>query len=181
MGHSTTTAASAGRALRLLAHPDLKQPPTLGPQTRRATPTTAPAPLNIGLLDHLTSTVSEVEHHARAVAPDAGPLPEDLGDLYDWYIDATGDATLEDQALRDALIETHRLRHAIRLGDRDAVRPHPCPACGSWGLFLDSRGIRAQCSNTDCRTPDGMASSWSLSRLAAQKVRRTEIWRRNAT
>lgn len=182
MGHSTTSAAfSAGRALRLLAHPDLKQPPALGPQTRRATPTTAPAPLNIGLLDHLTSTVSEVEHHARSVAPGAGPLPEDLGGLYDWYIDATGDATLEDQAFRDTLIETHRLEHAVRLGETDEVCKHPCPRCGCWGLMWDFGGNRALCSNRRCRTPDGMSSRWTLERLAVQKVRRTEIWRRNAT
>lgn len=182
MGQQTTAAA---RNLRLLSHPDLRKPPTTGPATGRRTPSTTPAaPLDLGLLDYLTDHVDEIVTHARTHGSPTLPMPDrnsDPGDLYDWWIDNTGTADIDEQRYRDTVIERHALEHAIRLGDHDAVGPHPCPACGSWGLFWDQRGNRARCSDTDCRTPDGTASAWTLARLAAQKVERTEIWRRNAT
>ena len=182
MGHSTAASAhTAGRALRLLDQPDLRPQPAPVPQQRRATATTPAAPLNMGLLDHLTSSTGEVADHVYRLTPDAGPVPDDLGDLYDWYIANTGDADLAEQAFRDTVIERHRLEHAVRLGETDEVCKHPCPGCGRWGLEWDFGGMRAMCLNRRCRTPDGPASSWSLARLAAQTVQRTETWRHSAT
>lgn len=180
MGHSTAGHA-AGRALTLLAGDDLKHHPATGPGPRRGQPSVPGAPLNLGLLDYLTRTVDEVTAHTAEIAPEAGPRPAQMGELYDWYVDATGDAEPAEQAYRDIVIERHRLEHAIWLGEVDAVCKHPCPGCGRWGLMWDDEGRRAMCSYRRCRTPDGMTSTWSLARLAAQKVQRTEIWRRNAT
>ena len=182
MGHSTTQAAtSASRALRLLSHPDMRHQPTTEAQPRRATPTTPGTPLNLGLVDYLTRTTSEVADHARKIDPAAGPLPDDLGDLYPWWIEHTADADSAEQAFRDTVIERHRLEHAIRLGQTEEVCKNPCPGCGCWGLEWDGGGNRALCLNRRCRTPDGYASTWTLARLATQKIQRTEIWRRNAT
>lgn len=182
MGHSTAASAhTAGRALRLLDQPDLRHQPAPVPQMRRATATQPAAPLNMGLLDHLTHTVSEVAGHTYRLDPAAGPLPDDLGTLYDWYLQHTEGADLAEQAFRDTLIERHRLEHAVRLGDTSEVCKHPCPGCGRWGLEWDVAGNRAMCLNRRCRTPEGLASSWTLARLAAQRIQRTEVWRHNAT
>ncbi|MEU5322918.1 hypothetical protein AB0G67_40140 [Streptomyces sp. NPDC021056] len=175
------TAGQAGRALKLLNSQELRETPTTGPSPRHTTASTPRSPLNVDLVDHLTRTVGEVAAHARAVAPHAGPLPERVEDLYDWYIEHTGDAGEADRRYRDILIERHRLEHVMRLGYYEEVRKHPCPECGCWGLMWDPAGNRALCSNRRCRTPDGMTRSWTLARLAAQKIQRTEIWRRNAT
>lgn len=179
MGPDTATAA--GRALTLLNSPDLRQPPTTGPNSRHATATTAAAPLNIGLVDYLTRTVGEVTAHVRDIAPDAGPRPEDMGQLYHWYVDQTQDAEPAEQDYRDFLMERQYLESCIIAGHFNVVRGHPCPACGCLGVFWDSEGNRALCSNRRCRTPDGLTRSWTLARLAAQKVQQTENWRMSAT
>lgn len=175
------TAAAAASALHLLSSPELRQHPQRGPQERRAPSSTPAAPLNLDLLDYLESHKHEVIGHARAITDATEPLPIHDGDLYAWYVRNTLGATEDARRHRDFIIARHALENAIRLGNHDAVRPHPCPSCGGWGLFWDARGNRARCSDLDCRTPDGFASSFTLARLAAQQVQRTEIWRRNAT
>ncbi|MEU0656048.1 hypothetical protein ABZ485_27920 [Streptomyces albogriseolus] len=179
MGQDTATAAA--KALRLLNTADLRQQPARGPQERRAASTTPGTPLNLGIIDYLTKTVAEVRDHTRRVQPDAGPMPQHLEDIYDWYLEHTGNADEAEALYRDFVIERHRLEHAVRLGETDTVCREPCPGCGCWGLMWEMRGNRARCTNRRCRTPDGMTSSWTLARLAAQKVQRAEIWRRNAT
>ncbi|MCL8016931.1 hypothetical protein [Streptomyces sp. AS02] len=174
------TAAAAASALRLLNSPDLRHQPATAPTGRHSTPTTAGTPLNLAILDYLTEHVNQVVTHTRELAGDV-PAPAGLEDLYHWYINETSNAPADQQAVRDTLIETHRLEHLVRLGEADEVCKHPCPKCGCWGLMWDHGGNRARCSNRRCRTPDGMTSSWTLARLAAQKIQRTEIWRRNAT
>ncbi|GHB15248.1 hypothetical protein GCM10018777_55640 [Streptomyces albogriseolus] len=179
MGQDTATAAA--KALRLLNSVDLRQQPARGPQERRAASTTPGTPLNLGIVDYLARTVAEVADHARQVQPDAGPMPQHLEGIYDWYLEHTGSADEAEALYRDLLIERHRLEHAVRLGETDVVRKEFCPRCGTLGLMWEMRGNRARCTNRRCRTPDGMTSSWTLARLAAQKIQRTEIWRRNAT
>lgn len=179
MGHST--ADTAASALRLLSSPAMRQPEQRGPQTRRTGSTTPQAPLNIGLLDYLTGQKQEVIDHARAIADDCEPAPLDDSDLYAWYLRNTIGAGEADRRQREFILARHALEHSVRLGETDIVRRHPCPSCGGWGLFWDRAGNRARCSDVDCRTPDGFASSFTLARLAAQKVERTEIWRRSAT
>jgi hypothetical protein len=175
------TAGDAASALRLLNSDDLRQNPETGPRERRATSSAPSTPLNIGVVDYLARAVDEIVDYTVSVTPQPAPLPRRLEDVYDWCIENTGDADDAQRRYRDTLIETHALENAIRLGEFKVVRPHPCPRCGCWGLFWDSAGSRARCTDVDCRTPDGFASSWTLARLAAQKVQRTEIWRRNAT
>lgn len=179
MGHNATTAAA--KALRLLNSPDLRHPAARGPQVRRSPSTTPSAPLDLGIVDHMTRTVADIADHTMHVNPQAGPLPARVEDIYDWYIANTGDADEAERRYRDALIELHRLEHAVRLGEVDEVCKHPCPRCGCWGVMWPPGGSRAECTNRRCRTPDGMSSTWTLEQLAAQKVQRTEIWRRNAT
>lgn len=175
-------AVSAASALRLLTDPELRHTPRTVPEVRRPTATTPAAPLNLGRMDYIDDHVNEVLTHVRSLpGHEKATLPAQAADLYDWYIENTGDADTTEQAHRDYITERHALEHAIELGEYNAVRPHPCPSCGSWGLFWDQRGNRARCSDVDCRTPDGLASSFTLARLAAQKVQRTENWRRSAT
>lgn len=173
------TAASAARSLRLLNSADMRHHPQIGPQVRRTAPTTPGTPLNLGIVDYIAQAVHEIDEHAHTVAPDAGPLPPRVEDIYAWYVETTTGADEAEQRYRDIVIERQRLEHAVRLGDTDEVCSHPCPRCGTWGLMWKAQ--RAQCTNLRCRTPEGMSSTWSLGRLAAQKVQRTEIWRRSAT
>lgn len=175
------TAGAADRALRLLNSPQLRHLPATGPTERRSTRTTPGAPLNLDQYDYVTGHVDEVVTHAQAVAGDLPSLPGPDGNLYTWYVNHTGNADDNDRRFRDALIERHRLEHAVRLGEYTEVCKNPCPQCGCWGLEWNPAGRRAQCLNRRCRTPDGTSSSWTLARLAAQKIQRTEIWRRNAT
>lgn len=177
MGQDTT--ADASRALRLLNSEDLRHHPRTAPAERH-TPAAVPGtPLNLALVDYLADTVADVTTHVRAIAPQAGPAPRQVEGIYDWYVQQTGDADQDQQTFRDITIERHRLEHAIRLGEYDVVCKEPCPRCGRWGLMWQAGWAR--CSHTKCRTPDGMHSTFTLARLATQKIRRTEIWRANAT
>jgi hypothetical protein len=175
------TVADASKALRLLNHPDMRQHPATGPTQRRAHPTTPGAPLNLGIVDRITKAVDEVVDFTITVTAQPTPLPSRVEDVYDWCIENTANADDTQRRYRDTLIETHRLEHAVALGEYDEVCKHPCPRCGCWGLEWDHGGNRALCLNRRCRTPGGMSSTWTLARLAAQKIWRTEIWRRNAT
>ncbi|GHC37051.1 MULTISPECIES: hypothetical protein [Streptomyces rochei group] len=179
MGKDSVTAAA--RALRLLDSPDLRHHPATGPTERRSPSTTPGAPLNLGLVDYLDKTAGEVIALTREIAPDAGAAPSRLADLYGWSENATGDADEAQQAYRDLVFEKQRLQHAVRLGDTTEVCKNPCPGCGYWGLMWDTAAQRARCTNRRCTTPEGLSTSWTLTRLAAQTIERTEIWRRNAT
>lgn len=179
MGRDTATDAAS--ALRLLNSQDLREHPATGPHGRRNPSTTPAAPLNLAVLDYIDRAIGEIVDHTATVTAQPAPLPERVENIYAWYIAQTADADDAERRYRDALIETHRLEHAMRLGETDEVCKHPCPRCGCWGLEWDRAGNRALCLNRRCRTPDGMTSRWTLARLAAQKIQRTEIWRRNAT
>ncbi|MFE0207072.1 hypothetical protein [Streptomyces sp. NPDC058985] len=179
MGQNTATAAA--KALRLLDTPDLRHHPARGPQERRAASTTPGTPLNLGIVDYLDQTAGDIIALTRGIAPNAGPTPDRRADLYDWCLESTGDANQTQQAHRDLVFETHHFEHAVRLGDTTEVSKQPCPGCGCWGLMWDAPSRRARCTNRRCTTPEGLTSTWPLARLAAQKIQRTEIWRRNAT
>lgn len=174
-------AADASRSLRLLDSDDLRQHPTTGPVERRNASATPGTPLNLGAIDYLTKTVSEIVGLTTTVTPQPKPFPSRIEDFYEWCRDNTSTADDVQRRHRETMFETHRLEHAVRLGEFDEACKHPCPRCGRWGLMWDHEGNRALCTHRKCRTPDGTASTWTLTRLAAQKVRRTEIWRRNAT
>ncbi|RIH58246.1 hypothetical protein D3C59_36350 [Streptomyces sp. SHP22-7] len=96
-----------------------------------------------------------------------------LADLYDWSENATGDADEAQQAYRDLVFEKQRLQHAVRLGDTTEVCKNPCPAA-VLGPHVDTAAQRARCTNRRCTTPEGLSTSWTLTRLAAQTIERTE-------
>jgi hypothetical protein len=175
------TAVQAARALRLLNSEDLRHHPRTAPAERSTPATTPAAPLNLGIVDYLVQTRQDVVDHVRAVVPDPKPVPAQVDSIYDWYVEQTAGADEAEQAYRDTLIARQALEHAVRLGNDTVVCQHPCPRCGNWGLMWDDANGRAFCSHGRCRTSAGMASTWTLARLAAQQIQRTEIWRRNAT
>jgi hypothetical protein len=180
MGYEHTTTAAARMAL--LEDFFLEQPVNSRPgNTRRATATTPSAPVNLGTVDHIRASVYELEQHTRAAAPDAGPLPRRPSGVYDWCIEHTEHADERVQRRRDVLICKQELEHAIRLGETKVVRRHRCPGCGTVGLHWRQSIGRAVCRNRRCRTPDGLASTWSLSRLATAYIEDQEKRRRRAT
>jgi hypothetical protein len=175
------TAVQAARALRLLNSEDLRHHPRTAPAERSTPATTPAAPLNLGIVDYLVQTRRDVVDHVRSVVPDPTPVPAQVDGIYDWYVEQTAGADEAEQTYRDTLIARQALEHAVRLGNDTVVCEHPCPRCGTWGLMWDDNTSRAFCSSRKCRTPSGMASTWTLARLAAQQIQRTEIWRRSAT
>jgi hypothetical protein len=86
--------------------------------------------MNLGMLDYIDASVTEVVQHTRTVNPDAGPLPAHVADVYDWCRQHTEHAPDIDQQRSRALEIRHRLEHAVRAGDARVVRPIRCPACG---------------------------------------------------
>lgn len=178
MGRDTDDASSS---LHLLATYYREHPQT-GPSERRAPSVSPGAPLNLGILDHIDRCVDEVVEHARYDAGDSlGPLPARVRDVYDWWHEHTEDATPEVQLRRNIVIYRQRLEHAIRLGDYKVVRPHPCPACGTYGLQWRREDQRAVCLKKECRDRNGMARTWTLARLATQYVTQQESRARRAT
>ncbi|MGV9278129.1 hypothetical protein [Streptomyces griseosporeus] len=175
------TAADAAQALRLLNRPEMRHHPATGPSERHTGSTTPGTPLNLAIVDYLTDHVGEIVDHMRNLTDGPVTVPDRVETIYERYVEATAGADEADRLHRDMLIERHRLEHAIRLGEHDEVCKEPCPRCGCWGLMWEHAAKKALCSNRRCRTPEGLASRWTLARLAAQKVQRTEIWRRTAT
>ncbi|MFD8777477.1 hypothetical protein [Streptomyces sp. NPDC059916] len=180
MGYDITTNAAARMAL--LEDYFLEQPVNARPgDTRRATATTPGTPVNLGVVDHIRRSVYDLEQHTRAAAPDAGPLPAQAAAVYDWCMQHTEHAPETVQRRRDVLIYQQELEHAIRLGETKVVRRHRCPGCGTVGLHWRQSVGKAVCCNRRCRTPDGLASTWSLSRLATEYIADQEKRRRRAT
>lgn len=165
--------STAGRRLRLLGDEYL-QFPAREPSDRNPTAVTPPAPMNLGMLDHITDSINEVAAHVRAAAPQAPPRPADLAGLYDWWIDSTPDLEGERRRERDRVIYRQGLEHAIQAGDTDVVCKHPCPACGCWGIQWSKTRRRAACCNLDCVDDDGVTRTWSLAHLAYEHVARQE-------
>lgn len=177
MGRDTDDAASRLHLLDTY----YREHPNTGPSGRRSPSTTPGAPLNLGILDHLDACRDEVVQHARTDAGDLPPLPARVRDVYDWWEEQTRDAGPEVRLQRDIVIYRQGLEHAIRLGDTKVVRPHPCPACGTWGLEWQSQPGKALCLNRKCRDRHGMARMWSLAALATQYVTEKENRSRRAT
>ncbi|MDX3532472.1 hypothetical protein P1P75_40295 [Streptomyces sp. ID05-39B] len=174
-------AGAAAKAFRLLNSPELRQPARTAPTGRRSPSTTPQAPLDIGLVDYLDQHYAEVITHTRALTDGHIPVPRQRDDIYEMCTEALGNADQAQRLQAQVMLERHRLEHAVRLGDVNVVCKEFCPGCGCLGLMWAHAAQRARCTNKRCRTPDGVASNWTLARLAAQKVHQTEKWRRNAT
>ncbi|KIF66254.1 hypothetical protein HY68_36715 [Streptomyces sp. AcH 505] len=136
-----------------------------------------PVPLNLAVFDHIVRSVDEVTRKARAQQTrNAGPVPADVAAVYDWWRASTPDLEGERRLERERVIYRQGLEHAIAAGDHKVIRPHPCPGCGTWGLFWDAARRRAVCAYQPavdpCVDSDGIANTWSLGHLAYEHVNR---------
>ncbi|MFD8839779.1 hypothetical protein [Streptomyces griseofuscus] len=183
MAHGDTTDAAA--RLREL-HQHFREYQATGPQQGHATTVSAPAPMRLDILDHITASVREIADHTRTVNPDAGPLPERVQDAYAWMHSNLAAADEGDQLRADAIEYRQYLEHCLEANDTDTVRKEvrrqSCPKCGCWGLMWVPESQRALCTNTECVDPDGFSTSVSLGRLAhARAVDRQKIRQARAT
>lgn len=176
MGRADDDTTDAGSLLGALHH-HFRQRPVTGPEghsfigsSPRGTRTTPTAPANLTVVDHIDSSVREVIDDTRALNPDAGPLPPELADVYDWYREQTKNAPEADQQRREIRIYRQYLEHAIAMGDTDVIPPHRCPGCGTFGLVWRGADRRAACLNRRCLTRGGLTRTWSLANLAYEHV-----------
>lgn len=155
-------------AARLAAlHTYFREHPETGPSDgRRATRVDAPAPLDLGTLDHIQASIQEIAAHTRSVNPEADPLPARIDAVYDWCRRNTQHTSHVQQQRRETVIYRQRLDHAIRAGDYTVIRPHRCPTCRTFGLMWVPEMERAVCTNTRCTDPSGLSSNFTLARLA---------------
>ena len=167
---------TASNRLRILNR-HFREHPVTGPEGHSVTgPTSRPTAVAPGLpfpaqiVEHIDRSVAEVAAHARAVNPDAGPLPARVEAVYDWYREHTANAPAAQRQRRDTIEYRQRLEHAIAMGDTKVIRPHRCPACKTFGLMWIHEAQRAVCTNSRCTTKTGLSSSWSLARLAYAHV-----------
>ncbi|MFJ5294507.1 hypothetical protein [Streptomyces sp. NPDC088348] len=155
-------------------------PLNAAPRTRATSPH-SPAPMDLGVLDHITAAVTEVIEHTLAVAPDAGPAPAVPDEVYRWAAAATSTAGPGEQQARDTIIYRQGLEHAIAMGEDTVIRRHPCPQCGTYGLLWQAASRRVVCVHTRCTTRDGSSTSWSLAQIARHHIAATNSPARRAT
>jgi len=176
MGTQTDGDTAAARLAQL--HFFFREHPIKGPEGHsftssapRATATSPALPFNAAVVDHVRASVQEIVDATRAINPDAAPFPPRVEAAYEWCRANTTHATVG-QAQRIAVLEyRHRLEHAIRAGDTKVIRPHRCPACGTFSLFWRAAVQRAICVNHHCADENnGISRSWRLSRLAYEHV-----------
>ncbi|MFD5899079.1 hypothetical protein [Streptomyces sp. NPDC060366] len=149
---------------------------------RSGGPTHPEAPLDLDIIDHITASVREAQDHVSANRTEnAGPMPANVADVYDWWRASTPSLDAERTLAREAVIYRQGLEHAIQAGDTKVVRKHPCPECGCWGLFWRRPEKRAVCANRDCRDEDGLARMWELKHLAHEHVTRQKMLKATAT
>lgn len=180
MGH-TDTSTKAAAQLALLADYFVELHASSRGGGRRS-PTRSienTAPLNVDTLSHIHASVREIKEYVAIESPGTvEPLPRDAAGVYDWCVRNTEH---DDEAVtrrREALMYRQYLEHTILAGDVKVVRRHRCPGCGTVGLHWVGRVV---CRNRRCRTPDGLAPTWSLSQLATQYIADQEKRRRRAT
>lgn len=144
-------------------------------EVRGSRPTYAPAPVDLGILDYMRTTVDEVVTHTRAASPQAGPTPAAAADVYGWMREHTADLEPEQRLAGETLVYRQSLEHALAMGDETVIRRHPCPGCGCWGLFWRATARKAACINRNCTDDLGRASTWTLAQLAHQHVEQRQI------
>ncbi|QGZ53404.1 hypothetical protein GPZ77_34835 (plasmid) [Streptomyces sp. QHH-9511] len=173
-GDDTTPAAR----LRLLQNEFLQ--PGRGRHHERAAKASTPSlPIRVAIYDHIQAAVAEATEHTRAVAPHAGPRPKQAEKTYEWMVEQTAHLDPDRQRNRDALIYRQGLEHAIVMGESKIICRHPCPGCGTWGLFW--RRDAAVCVNRYCADDDGVARTWTLQQIAEDHIARKESAAQRAT
>ncbi|MFC9497686.1 hypothetical protein [Streptomyces sp. NPDC056982] len=183
MGHTdTSTKAAAQLALLVDYFVELR---ASSPGGGRRSPTRSienTAPLNVATLSHIHASVREIKEYVDIESPGTmEPLPKDPAGVYDWCIRNTEHDDEAVKRRRDTLIYRQYLEHKILAGDVKIVRRHRCPGCGTVGLHWRASVGSAVCRNRNCRTPDGLASTWTLAHLAAENIADKEKRSRRAT
>ncbi|MYX88405.1 MULTISPECIES: hypothetical protein [unclassified Streptomyces] len=173
MGQHEDTITTAAARLRQLGTDMTALRGPAGDTTRTPTRVHAPAPLDLGILDHMVAARDEVIGHTRAHQPNATPAPTDEG-IYAW-MDANT-AHLDDAKRRAgrALVVRQSMEHALLAGDETVVRREPCPRCNCWGLSWQPGPRHAVCLNRRCSTLGGGPSTWTLAQLAHHHTTRLE-------
>ncbi|MFJ9799912.1 hypothetical protein [Streptomyces sp. NPDC101145] len=168
MSHTGDDDIAANR-LRLLQQ-DFLEPgrPSNGVRVSRST--TPSAPLRLDMVDHIQASVSEIEEHTRAEAPDAGARPAAADRVYEWAYQRTRHLDPQRRLVLETVVYRQSLEHAIAMGDHSVVRRHSCPACGTWGLFWRPGLRKAVCVNHYCTDDQGRPRSWPLAHLAHRHV-----------
>ncbi|MEU1078224.1 MULTISPECIES: hypothetical protein [unclassified Streptomyces] len=175
---------TAERRLRLLRQAYLGQAGSGSisqTRSRPSRPSHSSPPVNLGLVDHVRRCVTEVEAYTRAAVPDAGPVPSEAESVYSWSREVTSHLAPQRQQAREAVIYRQGLEHAVAMGQHEVVRPHPCPACGCWGLYWNTRRQKAVCVNRRCVDEHGRGRAWPLERLASEYMTRQKMLKDQAT
>lgn len=154
-----------------------REHPVTGPEGRsytasgsRATVVAPGLPFNARVVDHITASVAEVEAHTRAADPDAGPLPRHVEDIYRWCREHTEHAPDIVRQRAETIEVRQGLEHAIAAGNLKVIPPHRCPECRCFALRWSREMGRALCTNTECVDADGMSNTFTLARLAYERV-----------
>jgi len=183
MGHTDTSIKAAAQMALLVDY--FVELRASSPNGGRRSPTRSienTAPLNVDTLSHIRASVREIKEYVDVESPGTvEPLPKDDAAVYDWCVRNTD---WDDEALtrrRDALMYRQYLEHTILTGDAKIVRRHRCPGCGTLSLHWRRSAGSAVCRNRNCRTPDGLASTWTLAHLATAYITDQESRQRRAT
>lgn len=182
MGTGDTDATTAAARLRLIQSGDCTTP-RRDPGERRAPASPySPALIDLNIFDYMRASVDEVIAHTRAEAPQAPPAPAEAAGVYGWMREHTEHLDTERRLAAEVLVYRQGLEHALAMGQRGVIQPHPCPACGCYGLQWQSVMRRAVCVYKRCPDDNGRARTFTLTQLARQHVKaREEISSRRAT
>lgn len=180
MGNGDTDATTAAARLRLI-QTDFTTPRRDPAERRAPAASHSPALIDLGVLDYMSASVNEVITHTRTEAPRATPAPADAASVYGWMREHTEHLAPERRLAAEAIIYRQSLEHALAMGQRGVIQPHPCPACRCWGLQWQSAMRRAVCVNKHCRDDKGLARTFTLAYLAQRHVQAREKASRRAT
>jgi hypothetical protein len=163
--------------MRNLARTLTALPPRSTAPSGHTRPPHAPAPIDLGILAHMTAARDELVAHARDAAPDAplAPVPRDAAAIYQWWADNT--PYLDAAALRvgEAMVYRQGLEHALRAHDTTVIRREPCPSCGCYSLVWRGMEQRAVCVNDRDIDENGRYQRFTLARLAQQAVENSPV------
>ncbi|MFI0156149.1 hypothetical protein [Streptomyces lydicus] len=176
---TSTTAAAHMRTLREISSGTKRRGDIIGP-SRGTKPVHAPAPIDIDLLDHLIATRSEVINFVRRYNPDAGTAPINEA-IYQWMEESSEDLDDGRRMALEAIAYRQGLEHALRAGNRKAIRWPACPGCDCFGLSWNAALQKAACLNQRCLTDEGLQSTWDLRQVAQHYIATQARLRRTAT
>lgn len=180
MGLGDTDANTAAARLRLI-QTDFTAPRRQAGERRAPASPHSPALIDFAILEHLRASVAEVITHTRAEAPKAPPAPADAAAVYGWMRESIGHLERERRLTAEAIVYRQGLEHALAMGNDLVIRPHPCPACGCYGLHWRSASRRAACMYRPCAISNGQTRTFTLAHLAHQYIQARETSARRAT